>query len=59
MTKIVNNNKIIQISKTRDAYIIWLKNSESVRLDKSKKLDYAFDYGNWNVFEQLIKELKK
>lgn len=58
MTVKIDGNKIKQITKTKDAYIVWLNNGQSIRLDANGKLKYAFQCGAWNVFEEAIKKHK-
>lgn len=58
MTKKVNSDKITQIQKGKDCYLVFMKDNSSVKLRKSGKLDYAFDFGNWSIFESAIKDAK-
>jgi hypothetical protein len=58
MTKIVNGNKIVQITKSKDCFIVWFQDNTSMRLDRTKKLEAAFDFGRWKVFDEAVKKLK-
>lgn len=58
MTKIVNSNKIVQITKSKDCFIIWFQDDTSMRLDKTKKLEAAFGFGNWKVFDEAAKKIR-
>lgn len=58
MTKIVNNNKIVQITKSKDCFIIWFQDDTSMRLGRTKKLEAAFDFGRWKVFDEAARKLK-
>lgn len=58
MTKIVNSNKIVQITKSKDCFIIWFQDDTSMRLDRTKKLEAAFDFGSWKVFDEAVRKLR-
>lgn len=58
MTKIVNLNKIVQITKSKDCFIVWFRDNTSKRLDRTKKLEAAFDFGNWKAFDEAVNKLK-